>query len=624
MSDEHSIRRVHGWASIAGGNMRKAIAWSIVTVMTTTTFAMTTSIASVGASNTEDEQWASPFSAAAGLHGIEMMEAPGARTNVSLLTGKTAAGDRICSSLNDQSCTGDVDFQAVLAPCATATSVDCIESVTATNAIGASATGEFSRQFPSRGVNDYSGSAVASIPDGNSPGLWNIAGFQHSNGSLYHVAVQVAGRRVGGSATTAARSIAATITPVSIRSTNCDVQFHGTCLDQFSERQDNGRYSIGFAGVALDQDLGIRCVGWAENGACALKHAFPDGMRIRLSVRLSTVPGGWLHGRMSDPTASITTSRGVTTMVVEAAPTDVPAVAAAVQWGQLPTSIQSWFTANCPGACGTRIPGSLELPAAQRNAVSVPESYRESSFDQLELWNSVTGDKASAVPSYWSVRTLSGGEMQAAPSCIRNASGVTGIVSTNATLYSEGPPSYDRSSKTLNYKVAAPHYLADGSSEFMGRYDLLLRPDIASCLYGVNDLAVTSDIDVVGADGVEQPVNVAMVRSAQWFKFSAAGYTHSAPVIKVKLAKLEPTLRRSRSMALTTLRKRVGLTPPKGARIVTTVARSSSTRCAVRGPKLVALKKTGVCKVTVTVTPRATKKVPKPKSVKRTIVVRVR
>jgi hypothetical protein len=602
--------------------MKKFVSFCIALVMAVTTVSLAQSVT---ASQTEDEQWSSPFASTAGLHGLELMEMSGSRSNISLLTGRTAGGEKICSSLEDASCSGDVSFKAVLEPCSVQVTVDCIESVIATDESGNAINATFDRFFPARGTNEYIGATSQSIPSGRVPSLWNVPGLAHSNGSLYLVSVQVRGGRTGGNSSQIPREVSASINPVSVYQTACDERFH-SCWDQYFEGTRNGQTIVQFGGAAYDKDHGIRCVGWAENSVCALKHAFPTGMRAQITIKLSTVPSGWLHGRMVDPTASITTTAGVTTMVIDAAPTKVPAVSGAAQWSALPTNIQQWFTTNCSsrdGSCGTRNEDSWSLPVDQRNAVSTPEAYRETSFSQLELWSDFLQDKASALPSYWSVRTLSNDEMNRAPDCIKTATGVTGIVSTNATLYSEGPPSFDAATKTLNYKVAALRYEQDGVTEFLGRYDLLLRPDIASCLYGIDDLAVTSDVEVVGEDGQEKTATTSMTRSESWFKFSAANYTHSAPTVKVNLTKLRPEVKRGKSLKITTLRKRVQLKVPRGARVVTQVAASSRSRCVIQGSKVKALKK-GTCRLTVSVTPKPTKQVKKPKTIKRTVFVTIR
>ena len=573
----------------------------------------------------EDDQFVSPFTGNAGVHGIELLENSGNRTNVSVLMGQTASGIKLCSSTTDANCSGDFDFYSVLPKCSASVTIDCIESVVAKTANGAQINGELSEYFPTAGVNDFAGSTTESIPGGYTPSVWNLPGADHSQGTLYYVAVQVQGSRVGGNSTTTPRGVAMSIHPVSIVPTDCDPQFHGTCLDQYTESVlNNGRTEVRGASVARDQDLGIRCVGWAEAGRCAKKHAFPAGITMRVTVRLSVAPSGWLHGRIAAPTASITTTNGVTSMVVEASPVRVPAVAAAEQWSTLPSSIQQWFDSNCPDQCGTRNQALFSLPGAQRNAVSTPFSYAETSFSQLELWSQHLSDKASAVPSYWSVRTLSSGEMIGAPDCIKYGTGVTGIVSTNATLYSEGPPSFDSSTKTLNYKVAAMHYEPDGVTELLGRYDLMLRPDIAQCLYGIDDLAVQSTVNVTAESGQTQAATTSMTQTSEWFTFSAVNYTHSAPTISVKVAKLRPNLKRGKTIRITSLAKTMKLSIPRGAKVTTSIAKASRKRCSLsRGTVLKGVKK-GSCTLSISVTPKKTKKVKKPKTVKRTVVVTIR
>ena len=67
-------------------------------------------------------------------------------------------------------------------------------------------------------------------------------------------------------------------------------------------------------------------------------------------------------------------------------------------------------------------------------------------------WALVTDHNTGKVR--WSVRSLSPGEMNGANSCFADTKKVTGIVTTNSTQYSAGPPTYSRSEGTLNYQVA--------------------------------------------------------------------------------------------------------------------------------------------------------------------------
>ena len=579
----------------------------------------------------EDEQWPSQFASTSGLHGFELNEVSGLRDNVSVLIGSDSTGQRLCTSVTDTACSSSAgySFRAVLGPCTTTVTIDCIESVTGTSSSGTEVTGTFNRFFPARGVTDYTGSTADGVPDGRPPSLWTLAGLPHAYGDDYEVTVEVTGSKVNGDATKPLRTFFASVTPVNIYQTTCNIPSNGTCMDTFREEvASSGLKTIGFAGVAADQDAGIRCVNWGEDSKCALKRAFPAGAKFAVQVRLSTTPSGWLHGRLQDPTASIERANNQTTIKISAEPTKVPAVSGVGQWAQLPTAVQESFTAQCENKrCGTRRVEEASdsavqgMPVSSRNIIFSPSAFSDTAFTQLKLWTGFIGDKAAAMPSQWSVRTLSSDEMQNAPSCIRNGVGVTGIVATNASAYAEGPPSYDSASSTLNYKVAAPHYEKDGITVFNGRYDLILRSDIANCLYGVSDGASEATVSVTGEDGVAKAANTAFTFNDGWFKFSASGFTHSAPTVKVKLSKIYPKVVKGRTISVATAAKKNGVKIPTGATVRVTVASSSKTKCSVSGNRTVKGLAKGTCTLTVSVTPKKTKALPKPKTTRSTVKI---
>jgi hypothetical protein len=228
--------------------------------------------------------------------------------------------------------------------------------------------------------------------------------------------------------------------------------------------------------------------------------------------------------------------------------------------------------------------------------------------------------------------------MTKSPKCISEGVGVTGIVATNSTLYSEGPPSFDSATSTLNYKVAAPHYEKDGTTEFKGRYDLILRSDIAKCLYGLDDSPVTSEVAVVDESGSPKTATTSMTLSDGWFKFSAAGYTHSAPTVKTKLLQTKtvvttpeivaapvivatPKVKKGKTITATSIAKTASLSIPKGAKVVTTISAKSKKICSLSRANIVKGLKKGNCVVSIAVTPKKSKKLPKPKTVRRNVTV---
>ena len=568
---------------------------------------------------TEDEQLGSPHGAAPGAHGVEFNEVSGLRDNVSVAYTNSPP-QKLCTAVTAAPCaTTDFSFRAVLGPCSESVKVDCIESVTA-SVDGRSSAGMFSRTFPSRGVTDYSGSDSLGVPSGTAPGMWSFADAPHASGHEYQVTVMVSGGTISGNALKFPRSFFANITPVSTYQTTCDPQFNGHCMDTYYEDASTGR--VRFAGVAADQDGGFRCQNWGENAMCALKHAFPAGIRFALKVRLRAAPSGWLHGRMTDPAASIVTAGGATMVTVEAAPARVPVVAASGQYASLPAKVQEWFDSNCP--CGSRQPVNDWSDRITRNAVSSPVAYKESSFSQLELWREFVRDKAYALPSIWNVRTLSNSEMSAAPACVRNGTGVTGIVSTNATLYAEGPPAFDRATSTFAYKVSAPHWERDGSTPFMGSYSLMLRDDIAECLYGAPDFSTTeSTISVTSENGVSKAAVTSVASTNGWWRFTATGYTHSTPVLRAKLVPKWPTIRKGRTTKVTTVARTYGLNIPAKSKVVAAVAMSSKSVCSVSRGLVVVAKKVGTCRMVIAVTPARSKKTPRPVTSRKSVTVKV-
>jgi hypothetical protein len=584
----------------------------------------------LASSSVEDEQFPSQFSSAAGLHGFELNEVSGSRDNVSVLVGSDSTGQKICTSTATAACssTAGYSFRAVLGPCTDVVVVDCIEGVTGTLSDGTSAVGVFKQYFPLQGVTDFVGSPSEGVPSGGPPSLWTLAGAPHNFGNDYEVTVEVVGSKVNGDALKPTRSFFASVTPVSVFQTACDVRYNGHCMDTFREEVGlDGKTTIGFAGVAADQDAGIRCVNWGENSKCALKHAFPVGVKFALKVRLSTSPSGWLHGRMQDPVASIDRVNNVTTINIAANPTKVPTISGVGQWAELPTAIQESFTAKCANMrCGTRHPeeaqgGYLTMSVADRNIIFGPSAFSDEAFTQIKLWSGFLKDTASAMPTQWSVRTLSDGEMQNAPACIKNGVGVTGIVATNASAYSEGPPVFDSVTSSLNYKVAALHFEKDGVTPFVGQYNLILRSDIANCLYGVSDSTNDASVSVTGEDGVAKAATTAFTLSNGWFSFSAKGFTHSAPTIKVKLTSpqndLKVYLKNLSQVKKGTITNKSKLVLLSGLKYKSTsrwVLKVSTPKiCRVSGTGIKNLAK-GTCKLVVSITPKSSKTVPKPKT----------
>jgi len=457
---------------------------------------------------------------------------PGTLTSTALTSGTVK---RDCSSRN-------VWYKSVLQPCINASDIDCIEGVYGQSSNSSEVSGVFDQLYPARGSLDFLPPSTG-IPAGGTSSIFNFASLSHSHGSKYAVTVSLTGTKTE-TGVLSAPLFFASITPTEIVSTTCSASnTDGYCMDTAS------------SGVAVDRDQGYRCIMWdnidANNDAqitqdgvsgdvstCAMKRPFPAGVKFRIKVRLSQTPSGWFHGRMSNPEISLETNSGVSTLSVKAGAVGVPTVGASGPFASLSQSVQNWFTQNCsqePVQCGTRERNQDWSNSLYRNAEISPYPYSETSFTQFDMWKNFFNDSAGAVPSNWNVRTLAASEMGGASTCISNASGLTGIVTTNSTLYSQGPPTYNESTGTLDYKVASPHYKSDGSSEFLGDYHLLVREDVANCLYKFSGSEVTSTISVQAADGSAKTATTSLTKENGFYNFAATGFTFSTPTIKAKL-----------------------------------------------------------------------------------------
>ena len=469
----------------------------------------------------------------------------------------TLASTAVTSGQITRDCsTGDVTYKSVIKSCANDADIDCIEGVYAQTGSAPESLGAFDQLYPQRGSQDFQ-SPSAGVPAGGPSSIFNFSGSPHSQGTKYAVTVTLTGRKLADG-TINSPSFFASVTPVSFTTTTCDTNFNGDgngyCMDS-----DTG-------GVAVDRDGGYRCImfdntesntdsdekityndGNGDVSTCAKKHAFPANTKFKVNVRLKQTPKGWFHGRMNSPEISLTTANGVNSLSIKAGSVGVPTVGASGPFASLSQSVKDWFTKNCNQEsgrqCGTRYDVQDWSNPLYRNAEVTPYPYSALSFSQLEMWQEFYNDSAGAVPTNWNVRTLADSEMSSASKCVTDASGISGVVTTNSTLYSQGPPTYTAETGTLDYQVAAPHYLNDGKTEFLGDYNLLVREDVAKCLYGFTGTEITSSMSVVDTTGAPKQATTSLTLENGFYKFSASGFTFSAPTIKAKMqSALVPTV----------------------------------------------------------------------------------
>ena len=450
------------------------------------------------------------------------------------------------------------EFNSLLGPCVDPSETDCIEQVQASVDSGQVEVATFDRFFPNKGANDFQGNSRMRLPNGGTAGVWRFPSIRHGGGADFFLRVGVTGKVNTAKNPTVAvvdsqfSEIHATLFAVQEIAGNCTEDgikmFCGPRKPTFSEVQ-NG---TPLGGVLISPRSGVGwtgptdCVMTSRNSRCLQRRALPENFFFRIVLRLSQSPSGWLHGRLSEPEMGLSeiNEEAGYRLTLGGGSISVPVIKSGGSFAELPISIQDAYRNN-GGFRGsprfTRDFGCTKCADPNtRNMTSTPLAYGKDSFDELALWIPHVGDRASANLSTWSIRTIPPSQISSASSwCLKVDGTLKGLVATNATVYSAGPPTFDQNEKTLNYQVSAPHYTS-GMQKFLGTYDLVMRSDTARCIYNLQSVPINATISLLDEDGETTVATTIMSERDGWLRLAAYGFGFSAPTIKIKLQAQPP------------------------------------------------------------------------------------
>lgn len=499
----------------------------------------------------EDEQWLTPDRYEAGFQGILVSDIVNSFQMYSRLEAQSNIPVRgsayLCKSSSAPNCDSapDLNYNAVLGACSDLRTIDCISSLQSINPAGKTDDAVYVKEINSDHINRYLGDPSLKIPDSAEPSIWNLLSAPHVGGIQYAVISGLAGG-THRSSPTPPTDFYAYIIPVEKVTTG----FIGTERDGFTftypqciqkSPSELGQAQIGCRG---NYDSGVgnpkrKCVLFIENGPdCYVQRPFPANFSYTLSFKLKENLNGWLHGRLLDPEISIKAQQGSNTNIsISAKPINIPIFYYGDKYENLPQELKDAYAVKSNlsrGGSYGRICCEYNPDPKLRNATSTPWSYGEDSIDEMKKWLSIAGDKSVASPSTWSVRTLSSSSVGTTTRCFLEGDGLRGLVTTNATTYSDGPPKYIDSE--LQYRVASPHYSSTGI-ENRGSYNLLIKDDVAKCLYGFSDNPIRATVMVTKSDGDTSNVATELLSMKDgWLKLSAKNFTFSDPTIRIKLS----------------------------------------------------------------------------------------
>ena len=395
--------------------------------------------------------------------------------------------------------------QLVAPVCSTLSEINCIESVSIYK------TGESAK--PAVYVRNIAGDLI--IPDpsqnltmGSTTSLWSSETVHGGGSGLYSAYVAI-----GIGWDTRVKKFRASQLTVQVQPTTEKAgNYKPTTYREF--KNADGLSRVGGSG-------GPKECAWLDQGSCGVLEDFSPDTRVKITIRLESTIGGWFKGRMTSPNISVKKISSQANLIsVDAAPVTVPMVTAVASKDSLDPGIVKVL----------QIDSTLRTLGGLHNT----RSDQSLALQTLDLFRTTMKDTASGVNTIWSVGTAPMGA--GGRGCLDDTSRVLGIVTTNSTVYEGSAPNFING--FLQYRVGGMHYLPGGEELSLGSYDLVMRSDVARCLYGLSKAPVSATVSVVNDKG-GKTVATTVVKETKdgWLKMAAYGFTFSKKTIKVKITK---------------------------------------------------------------------------------------
>lgn len=510
-----------------------------------------TSLTPTFAQGEEDEQWLTPNRYEPGFQGILVSDIVNSFQMYSRLEAHSnnpaVNSVHLCANSSAPNCdtAPNLNYNAVLGACSELRINDCISGFKSIDSAQKISEAIFVGEVNPNHINRFKGDPLLKIPDGAQPSIWNLSAAPHVGGIQYAVVSGLTGG-TNRSSPTPPNQFYAYVIPVERVTTG----FIGSSRDEFQftypqcVQKSPGALGEARVGCRGNFDSGVgnpprKCVLMIENGPdCYVQRPFPSNFSFELNFKLKENLTGWLHGRLLDPSITIESIPGSSTNIsITAKPMNVPIFYYGDKYQNLPKELREAYATKpnlSQGGYYGRICCELNSDPNLRNSTSTPWSFGDDSIEEMKKWLKIAGDKSVAAPSTWSVRSLSPTSINNSTSCFIGGSGLKGLVTTNATTYSDGPPKFFNNE--LQYRVASPHFSSSGN-ENRGTYNLLIRSDVAKCLYGFSDKPIQATVMVTKSDGGTSNIATEIVTMKDgWLKLSAKNFTFSDPTIRIKLS----------------------------------------------------------------------------------------
>lgn len=266
---------------------------------------------------------------------------------------------------------------------------------------------------------------------------------------------------------------------------------------------------------------------WSDDGRCGKAADFVGNPEVKLVIRASNELSGWFRGRISETQIAISPHSSISNKIeISGKPVSVPRFHVYASTTNTPKAVQDVFPRGSGGTGRELFEGN--------SIKSVFSTGGLDTYTVLDGMRAAVNDTAAGTSTLWSIESIPLGNQP----CFANASGVLGVVSTNATAYDGTAPGFEDGQ--LTYKVAGLHYAPDGKTLNLGTYDLVMRSDIARCLYGFTSAPVSAKIQVLTENGEAVVASTVVSEKNGWLNLAAYGFTFSEKNIRVQLTQAKP------------------------------------------------------------------------------------
>ena len=409
---------------------------------------------------------------------------------------------------------------AVLPVCLSDAQTDCVESLQFSKRDTVLESAKLVRQ--AAGQTYPAVSSFGGLPPGGTISIWDAPGLVNSGGTTkYAVQVNQKASMSPSDSGYLTSSITAAIMPISDSSgpQYKTAKLTGSTLQDGKGRIGGWEFATGCA--------------FTEDNYCALTQDFAPNSKFSLTLRVSNKITGWFKGRIQSPSVNIAKFSDTNNRIVMTAePVSVPRLAALATAANTSDRAKTMLST----AMGY---GSPQLFKGDTLRTMHPDN--PDSIDWLEEFRKAANDTAAGVSTLWNFATLSGGAEQ--NRCFADKTRVVGVVTTNSTALAVGAPEFDNN--MLDYKVAGLHFAPDGKTMNEGTYDLVMRSDVARCLYGFTNAPISAKISVVGEGGENKVATTVVSEKDGWLKMAAYGFTFSSPTISVKLSQAKAAAKKT-------------------------------------------------------------------------------